>query len=37
MNVLLWIAQGLLALAFIMAGVIKLTKPKNELREKLGD
>jgi len=37
MNVVLWIVQGLLALMFFMAGTMKLTKPKNELREKLGD
>lgn len=37
MNVLLWIVQGLLALVFLMAGTMKLTKPKNELSEKLGD
>lgn len=37
MNVVLWIVQGLLALIFFMAGAMKLTKPKNELREKLGD
>ena len=37
MNVLLWIVQGLLALIFFMAGAMKIIKPKNELREKLGD
>lgn len=37
MNIVLWIIQGLLALIFFMAGAMKLFKPKNELREKLGD
>ncbi|MCR9066331.1 MAG: DoxX family protein [Cytophagales bacterium] len=37
MNVALWIVQGLLALMFLMAGATKLSKPKNELREKLGE
>ncbi len=37
MNIILWIVQGLLALMFLMAGAMKLSKPKNELREKLGD
>ena len=33
MNVGLWIAQGLLAAAFLMAGVMKLLRSKEELRE----
>ena len=37
MNVVLWIVQGLLALIFLMAGGIKLFKPKKELSDKLGD
>lgn len=37
MNVALWIAQALLASMFLMAGVMKLIKPKKDLREKLGD
>ena len=37
MNIVLWIIQGLLALIFFMAGAMKFFKPKNELREKLGD
>lgn len=37
MNVILWIVQGLLALMFLMAGAMKLSKPKKDLREKLGD
>ncbi|WP_417602933.1 DoxX family protein [Owenweeksia hongkongensis] len=37
MNTILWIVQGLLALMFLMAGAMKLSKPKKELREKLGD
>lgn len=37
MNVILWIVQVLLALMFLIAGAMKLSKPKKELREKLGD
>ncbi len=31
MNIALWIVQGLLALAFLMAGGMKLTQPKQKL------
>jgi uncharacterized membrane protein YphA (DoxX/SURF4 family) len=31
MNIALWIVQGLLALAFGMAGIMKLTQPKAKL------
>ena len=31
MNVALWIVQGLLAVAFLMAGSMKVMKPKEEL------
>ncbi|GAA2310451.1 DoxX family protein [Glycomyces scopariae] len=31
MNVLLWILQGLLALAFLAAGAMKTTQPKEKL------
>jgi uncharacterized membrane protein len=31
MNILLWILQGLLALAFLAAGVMKTTQPKEKL------
>ena len=34
MNIALWIVQGLLAVAFIMAGFMKSTQPKDEIREK---
>ena len=37
MNTTLWIVQGLLAAAFLMAGSIKLLKPKSELKPQLGD
>ncbi|NOU62131.1 DoxX family protein [Marinifilum caeruleilacunae] len=37
MNIILWIVQGLLAVAFIMAGLMKVSKPVEELREKLGE
>ncbi|MCP2323940.1 putative membrane protein YphA (DoxX/SURF4 family) [Hamadaea flava] len=35
MNVLLWIVQILLAAAFVMAGVMKSTQPKEKLAPKL--
>jgi uncharacterized membrane protein len=31
MNVVLWIVQGILAVAFLMAGAMKLTQPKEKL------
>lgn len=37
MEIATWIAQGLLALAFLMAGLMKATQPKTALREKIGD
>ena len=37
MNIALWAAQGLLASLFLMAGLMKLSKPKSELKDKLGD
>ena len=36
MNVIIWIIQGLLAVAFFMAGFMKTTMPKDKLREKIG-
>lgn len=36
MNIALWIVQGLLAFAFFMVGLMKVTKPKEELKEKVG-
>ena len=36
MNTALWIVQGLLAAAFLMAGFMKLSKSKPELSEKMG-
>lgn len=36
MNAVLWIVQGLLAAAFSMAGMMKLTQPKEALRDKMG-
>lgn len=36
MNVALWIIQGLLAAAFLMAGAMKLFNPKAELSEQTG-
>jgi uncharacterized membrane protein len=35
MNIALWIVQILLALAFTAAGVMKLTQPKDAMREKM--
>ncbi|NNE71392.1 MAG: DoxX family protein [Rhodothermales bacterium] len=37
MSVLIWIAQGLLAVMFTMAGILKLTSSKEELAAKVGD
>ncbi|MFY0654660.1 MAG: DoxX family protein [Cyclobacteriaceae bacterium] len=37
MNTALWIVQGLLAAMFLMAGLMKLTKSKEELKPKMGD
>jgi uncharacterized membrane protein YphA (DoxX/SURF4 family) len=36
MNIALWIVQGLLAVAFLMAGGMKLSQPKEKLRERMG-
>jgi uncharacterized membrane protein YphA (DoxX/SURF4 family) len=36
MNTALWIVQGLLAFMFLMAGMMKLTKSKEELKPKMG-
>ncbi len=36
MNVVLWIVQGLLAIAFLMAGGMKLMQPKEKMAEKMG-
>ncbi len=35
MNTALWIAQGLLAAAFLMAGMMKVVKSKDELAERM--
>ncbi|MFQ5398858.1 MAG: DoxX family protein [Anaerolineae bacterium] len=36
MDVALWVVQGLLALAFLMAGTMKVMRPKEKLAEKMG-
>ncbi len=36
MNIALWIVQGILAAMFLMAGITKLTKSKDEVKDKLG-
>jgi len=36
MNIALWIVQAILALAFGMAGFMKLTQPKEKLAERMG-
>jgi uncharacterized membrane protein len=36
MNITLWILQGLLAVAFFMAGTMKLVQPKTKLAERMG-
>ncbi len=33
MNIALWVVQGLLAMAFLMAGGMKMMKPKSEIEE----
>ena len=33
MNIALWVVQGLLALAFLMAGLMKVSRPKQQLYE----
>lgn len=35
MNVFLWVLQGILAAAFLMAGLTKLTQPREKLLEML--
>lgn len=35
MNVVLWILQGLLALAFLGSGVMKLTQPKDKFKARM--
>ncbi|MCB4797372.1 DoxX family protein [Neotamlana laminarinivorans] len=37
MNITLYVIQGLLACIFFMAGIMKVAKNKETLREKLGD
>jgi uncharacterized membrane protein YphA (DoxX/SURF4 family) len=37
MNIFIWILQVLLALMFLMAGFTKILKPKDQLKEKVGD
>jgi uncharacterized membrane protein YphA (DoxX/SURF4 family) len=36
MTIVLWIVQGLLALAFLMAGVLKTTQPIDALSKRMG-
>jgi uncharacterized membrane protein len=36
MNVLLWIVQGLLAAAYLAAGVLKATQPREKLAKNMG-
>ena len=35
MNVVLWIVQVLLAILFLMAGIMKVTQPREKLAEKM--
>ncbi|MFQ5342775.1 MAG: DoxX family protein [Anaerolineae bacterium] len=35
MNIALWVVQGLLAIAFLMAGGMKATRPKEKLAENM--
>ena len=34
MNIALWIVQGLLAFVFVMAGFMKISQPKDKVKEK---
>ena len=36
MNTIIWIIQGILSIAFLVAGSMKLIMPKDKLKEKLG-
>ena len=36
MNIALWVVQALLALAFGMTGLMKLTQPREKLAEQMG-
>ncbi len=36
METIIWIIQGLLAIAFLLAGIMKLVMAKNEIKEKVG-
>lgn len=35
MNIALWIVQGLVAAAFLMAGIMKLTQPKEKMQDNM--
>lgn len=37
MNIVLWVLQGLLAVLFLMAGVMKLSQSKDGIKEKGGE
>ncbi len=36
MNTVLWIVQGILAMMFLMAGIMKFMQPKEKMVEKNG-
>jgi len=36
MNTVLWIVQGILAMMFLMVGMMKLRQPKEKMAEKMG-
>jgi uncharacterized membrane protein YphA (DoxX/SURF4 family) len=36
MNVVLWVLQGLLAIAFLAAGLMKISRPKEKLATNMG-
>ena len=36
MNIVLWVLQGLLAAAFLMAGLTKVSQPKDKLVKQMG-
>jgi len=35
MNILIWIIQGVLAVSFILAGILKVSTPKAKLEAKM--
>lgn len=36
MNIIIWIIQGFLSITFLIVGLMKMTLPKDKLKEKIG-